>query len=315
MILNTGNRTDIPAFYSEWFYNRIREGYVLTRNPYYPEQVLRYCLDPEVVDILCFCTKNPKPMLDRLDELERFRQFWFVTITPYGRDIEPFVPEWEAVADSFCRLSERLGIHAISWRYDPIFISNEYPVAFHLEHFEKMAGKMQGAVDNCVISFIDLYEKTKRNFPGVREVRCEERDQIGREFVRIGRKYGIQIRTCCEGTELMKYGVDVSGCMTKNILERAIGCVLEVPEKGNSKREGCDCLLGSDIGMYNTCGHGCLYCYANYDRETVERNMRLHDPESPFLIGGFREGDVVKEARQVSCCSGQMKLYDLCGKE
>lgn len=180
MILNTGNRTDIPAFYSEWFYNRIREGYVMTRNPYYPEQVLRYRLDPEVVDILCFCTKNPEPMLGRLGELDRFRQFWFVTITPYGRDVEPYVPEWRAVTESFCFLSERLGREAVSWRYDPIFISKRYPVTFHLESFEKMAERMEGAADHCVISFIDLYEKTKRNFPGIREVRKGERaDRTG----------------------------------------------------------------------------------------------------------------------------------------
>lgn len=308
MILNTGNRTDIPAFYSEWFYNRIREGYVMTRNPYYPEQVLRYRLDPEVVDILCFCSKNPGPMLGRLDELDRFRQFWFVTITPYGRDVEPYVPEWEAVAESFCRLSERLGREAVSWRYDPVFISERYPVSFHLESFEKMAERMKGAADHCVISFIDLYEKTKRNFPNVREVRKEEREQIGQEFVRIGKKYGIGIRSCCEGTDLVPYSVDASGCMTKDVLERAIGCVLEVSGKGNAKREGCDCLLGSDIGMYNTCGHGCLYCYANYDRKTVEQNIKRHDPKSPFLIGGFRQGDIVREARQIPCCSGQRKF-------
>lgn len=308
MILNTGNRTDIPAFYSEWFYNRIREGYVMTRNPYYPEQVLRYRLDPEVVDILCFCSKNPGPMLGRLDELDRFRQFWFVTITPYGRDVEPYVPDWEAVAESFCRLSERLGREAVSWRYDPVFISERYPVSFHLDSFEKMAERMKGAADHCVISFIDLYEKTKRNFPDVREVRKAEREQIGQEFVRIGKKYGIGIRSCCEGTDLVPYGVDVSGCMTKDVLERAIGCVLEVSGKGNAKREGCDCLLGSDIGMYNTCGHGCLYCYANYDRKTVEQNIKRHDPKSPFLIGGFRQGDIVREARQISCCSGQRKF-------
>ncbi|EHO16630.1 hypothetical protein HMPREF9623_01329 [Stomatobaculum longum] len=105
MILNTGCRTDIPAYYSRWFYNRINAGYVCTRNPYRPNQVLKYRLDPELVDILCFCTKNPAPMLPRLAELDRFRQFWFVTLTPYGKEIEPNVPYKRTVSESIRRKS------------------------------------------------------------------------------------------------------------------------------------------------------------------------------------------------------------------
>ena len=139
MIINTGSRTDIPAFFSEWFYNRIKEGYVCVRNPYYPSQVQRYRLSPEVVDCLIFCTKNPTPMLPRLSELDAFRQFWGVTITPYGKEIEPYVPDKEVVMNSFKRLSERIGIKAISWRYDPIFISEKYSVEWHIEAFARMA--------------------------------------------------------------------------------------------------------------------------------------------------------------------------------
>ncbi|BBF42715.1 hypothetical protein lbkm_1399 [Lachnospiraceae bacterium KM106-2] len=308
MVINTGSRTDIPAYFSEWFYNRIKEGYVLTRNPYYKEQVIRYQLSPDVVDILCFCTKNPQPMLPRLEELNAFRQFWFVTITPYGKEIEPYVPDKGVVMESFQRLSKIVGINCIGWRYDPIFISDRYTVEFHVQAFEKMANRLQGYVDNCVISFIDLYEKTKRNFPGVRQVTRSEREQIGQAFVEIGRRYGITIRSCCEGTELQPYGVDTTGCMTKEVLERAVGASLIVPKSKKGAREGCDCLLGNDIGMYHTCGHGCLYCYANYDRATVKQNLKLHDPQSPFLIGGFRDGDQIKEARQESYYDGQMTL-------
>lgn len=309
MIINTGNRTDIPAYYSEWFYRRVQEGFVLTRNPYYPQQVTRYALSPDVVDCISFCTKNPQPMLRRLHELDGFQLFWMVTITPYGRDIEPFVPEKERVMDSFCALSEQTGIRGMSWRYDPIFISETYSLEYHIKTFETMASRLQGYTDNCIISFIDLYAKTKRNFSGVMEVTRSERETIGQEFTAIGRRYGIRIKTCCEGTDLAKYGVDISGCMTKSVVERAVGCALDIPRLSPA-RGGCDCLLGNDIGMYNTCGHGCLYCYANYDRETVVRNMKLHDPKSPFLIGGAMEGDVVKEAKQTRYASGQLTLGD-----
>ena len=123
MILNTGSRTDIPAYYSDWFYNRIDDGYVLTRNPYNPQQVLKYILDPSVVDVLVFCTKNPKPMFSRIEKLKEYRQFWFVTLTPYGKDIEPNVPKKTTVVESIKKLSSLVGNKSVSYRYDPIFIT------------------------------------------------------------------------------------------------------------------------------------------------------------------------------------------------
>ena len=139
MIINTGSRTDIPAYFSDWFFNRIKEGYVLVRNPYYPFQVTKYLLDPKVVDAIIFCTKNPEPMLGRIDQLSGFSTLWFVTITPYGKEIEPFVPEKDQVLASFRRLSKAVGIDRIIWRYDPVFLSNNYPADCHIRCFEKMA--------------------------------------------------------------------------------------------------------------------------------------------------------------------------------
>ena len=136
-----------------------------------------------------------------------------------------------------------------------------------------------------------------------------ERLEIGREFARIGASYGIRIRSCCEGTHLCQFGIDVSGCMTREILEHAIGMEIRVPAGKKTQRDGCGCLLGSDIGAYNTCGHGCIYCYANENRELVRQNMREHDPESPLLIGRLRPEDEVRMAKQVRYCTGQMTLF------
>ena len=138
MIINTGCRTDIPAFYSKWFLNRIKEGYVLVRNPYYQEVVIKYELNPRVVDYLEFCTKNPKPMLSRLDLIKDYKQFWFVTITPYNQTIEPYVPNKNEIIRSFIELSKKIGSHCIGWRYDPIFL-NDYYTTF-LIHFNKYYG-------------------------------------------------------------------------------------------------------------------------------------------------------------------------------
>lgn len=309
MIINTGNRTDIPAYFSQWFYNRIKEKYVLVRNPYYPEQILKYNLTPDIVDILCFCTKNPEPMLSRLDEISMFRQFWFVTITPYGKDIEPNVPNKDKVINSFKTLSNKVGINSIGWRYDPIFINEKYTIDFHIESFENMAKELGEYTNQCVISFIDLYEKTKRNFHGVREVTKNEQEHLVKEFVAIAKKYNFKIFTCLENSNLEKFGVDTSGCMTKSVLENAINASLDIPKSKKPSRDGCECVLGNDIGVYNTCGHSCLYCYANYDVKSVVDNMKLHDPNSPMLIGKPKESDIIKEAKHISYYNGQLRLF------
>ena len=308
MILNTGSRTDIPAWYGEWFYNRVREGYVLVRNPWDPSAVTRYEISPDVVDCICFCTKNPEPMLDRLEELDAFRQVWYVTVTPYGREIEPRVPDWKQAAQSFARLSQKAGRRAVIWRYDPIFLSGRYTLEFHQKAFEIMAQRLSPHTDRCVISFLDLYRNTRKNFPEGRELSGEDQRKLARSFSDIAAKYGLTLRSCCEGEWMKDYGIDVSGCMSRAVLERAMGEKLEVPAK-KPAREGCDCLLGGDIGAYNTCPNGCVYCYANYDRRTAEENFRKHDPASPLLAGRPQEQDRIRKAGQRSWIDGQMSLF------
>lgn len=310
MILHTGMRTDIPAFYAPWFLNRLREGYVLVRNPYDPASVTRYTLDPKVVDLLCFCTKNPGPMLEHMAELQSYGQYWFVTITPYGRDIEPRVPPKEQVMADFRRLSQIVGPRAVCWRYDPILLHGEYTLRRHLQDFESMAQALAGATDTCVISFVDLYDKVRRNFPQVQAVDRDEQLLLGQEMARIGQKYGIRVKACGEGDELESVGVDCSGCMTIATFERALGRRLHVP-KFRPARAECACYLGHDIGAYDTCAHLCRYCYANTDEAAVRRNLARHDPDSPFLIGGAMPGDRVHQARQESWLEGQISLLEL----
>ena len=308
MILQTGLRTDIPAFYTPWFLRRLEEGFVLARNPYNPHQITRYRLSPDVVDCIGFCTKNPAPMLPHLDKLAAFGQMWFVTITPYGADIEPHVPLKEQVMTDFRRLSDRLGTHAVAWRYDPILLTDVYTADRHLSDFASMCANLEGATDTCVISFIDLYEKVKRNFPQVKAVPREDRLLLGREMQRIAASHGMRLVSCCEGDELAPYGVDCSGCMTLFTYEKAIGCRLHAPKQPKSTR-GCLCHLSCDIGAYNTCGHGCRYCYANHDDAAVRRAMAMHDPLSPLLIGHVQSGEVIRDAAQASWKDGQISLF------
>ena len=309
MIIQTGMRTDIPAFYSEWFLNRLKEGFVLVRNPYNVSQVTRYSLSPDVVDLIAFCTKNPAPMLSQMDALKPYGQYWFVTITPYGSDIEPNVPDKEIVMDDFIRLSNIVGVDSVGWRYDPIFVDDKHSVEWHIAEFEHMAKKLSGFTKSCVISFIDIYKKVERNFPQARAVSKKDRITIGKAFIDIAGKYGMTIRPCAEGNDLAEYGADCSGCMTVKTFETALHQRLDVPKRKTNQRNGeCACLLGVDIGAYDTCGHLCRYCYANTDATLVKRNMNCHDSKSPFLLGGNQQEDVIHEAVQKSWIDRQIRL-------
>ena len=258
MIINTGQRTDIPAFYSDWFVNRLKEGYVCVRNPYNPNQVSRYRLDPDVVDVIGFCTKNPAPMFKYMDLLKDYGQYWFVTITPYGRDIEPNVPDKHKLIEDFKKLSEMVGINSIGWRYDPVFISERYTEGYHLHAYEQIAGALDGYTETSVISFIDLYPKVRRNFPEAREVSKEQRLNLGKTIIEIASKHGMTVKPCAEGNELSKFGADCGGCMRISDYEKAIGKHLNAPKR-KSARAACACYLSCDIGAYNTCRHLCRY--------------------------------------------------------
>ncbi len=313
MIINTGQRTDIPAFFPEWLSNRIREGIVCVRNPYNPVQVSRYVINPEVVDVIGFCTKNPAPFFPYMDIVREYGQFWYVTITPYGKDIEPGVPDKWEVIESFKILSGITGTKAIGWRYDPIFINEKYTVEFHLRTFEEMAKKLEGYTGVVVISFIDLYEKVKRNFPEVRAVPRDDKFYLGKEIIRIAGEHGMVVKPCGEGTFLEKFGADCRGCMTMADYERAIGKKLSPPKVKPSRSE-CACYLSCDIGAYDTCRHLCRYCYANNDISLVKKNGELHDPTSPFLIGNYREDDIIHDVTQKSWVDGQMDIFDIWGQ-
>ena len=307
MILQTGMRTDIPAFYSEWFMNRIKEGYVLVRNPYYPEQVTRYEINTNVVDLIAFCTKNPIPMMKYIEKLKAYGQYWFVTITPYGKDLEPNVPDKNIVIKCFRELSGIIGINSMGWRYDPIITNEKYSVEYHIYAFEKIASRLSGCTETCIISFVDLYEKVRRNAPEIRSVTAEEQMILAKSFAETGRKYGITVKGCHENPSLAEYGIDMRGCLNRSVYEKALGISLDMPNK-RSQRD-CSCFFGTDIGAYNSCGHLCRYCYANADADSVRKNIARHDPDSPFLIGGSLPNDIITNAKQYSYADGQLSFF------
>lgn len=309
MIINTGQRTDIPAFYSNWFMNRIREGYVLVRNPYYPTIVTKYKLDPKVVDVIGFCTKNPHPMLKYLDEIKDYGQFWYVSITAYGKDLEPNVPPIDQVIEDFKYLSNKLGKNAVAWRYTPIIINERYTEELHLRAFEYIASKLEGYTNMAVYGFVDLYDKLKKNHPEIKDCGDDVKIRLTKEFIKIANKHNLNLRLCSKEKWLKEYGVDVDGCMRKEDYERAIGKKLIIKKKMEARQGYCACYLSNDIGAYNTCPHLCNYCYANGNRELILKNYKLHDDNSPFLIGNIGPNDKITEAKQESFIDNRITLF------
>ncbi|MDY4787777.1 MAG: DUF1848 domain-containing protein [Bacilli bacterium] len=298
MIINTGMRTDIPAFYAKWFINRIKEGYVCVRNPYNPKQISKYLLNPEVVDCIDFCTKNPQPMLEYLEYLKDYNMVWYVTITPYEKDIELNVPYIDNVIDSFIELRKKLPKSFIGWRYDPILINKKYDVDYHINKFNYIASKLKNYTDTCVISFLDLYPKVIKNAPSLNPPTKEEQIILAKSFYQIAKANGMKLISCGEGSELAQYGLIVNGCKSEDVFKKAIPYKLKLPKI--CVRKECNCFMGNDIGEYNSCLHFCSYCYANYSKDEVLKRVKYHDDNSPLLIGKIEKDDEIIEAKQYS---------------
>lgn len=309
MIINTGQRTDIPAFYSKWFINRIREGYVLVRNPYYPSLVTKFLLNPDVVDVIGFCTKNPRPMFKYLDELKPFGQFWYISITGFDKDIEPNVPSIDQVIEDFKFLSDKVGKNAIALRYTPIIINEKYTLQRHIDTFEYITSKLEGYTSLAVFGFVDIYDKLKRNHPEIIDCDDSLKIIIAKEFLKIANKHHMELRLCSKEKWLSSYGIDVNGCMRLEDYERAICFSLTPTKKMEARRGYCTCYLSNDIGSYNSCLHLCSYCYANGNPNLVLSNFKKHDEDSPFLIGNISPDDKIRLAKQESWKEIQGKLF------
>ncbi|GAT62973.1 DUF1848 domain-containing protein [Paludibacter jiangxiensis] len=296
MILSVSRRTDIPAFYSEWFLNRVKEGFVYVRNPMNIHQISRVPINPKVVDCIVFWTKNPKAMLSRLDELDEFKYYFQYTINPYDKRMEVKVPKKDVVIDTFIDLSKRIGTNRVIWRYDPILLTDKIDIDYHVKYFEELAKRLSGFTKRCVISFIDNYQKTERNLKGTyaRELTETEIYKITDKILPIAQQYGMIIQTCSENIDLESHGIGHGKCIDNEIVEELLGSKIHI-SKDKSQRKECGCVQSIDIGEYNTCGHNCLYCYANFNNDVVLKNRLKHDPESPLLTGQINSNDIIKE--------------------
>ena len=305
MIINTGGRTDTVQYYTEWLLRRFSEGYVLARNPLFPNKVTRYELSPDKVDCVVFCSKNYQPILPRLHEItDRFNRYFHYTITAYGKDIEPGVPSIEKSIDTLIELSELVGRQRVAWRYDPVLLTKKYTVSHHLETFERMAKVLAPYIDRCIFSYVEMYRKLKTNMPEIIPLSEKDRDTLAQGFGAIAKRYGISIQTCGTNGDYARYGIHTSGCMTLDILGKANGIIFKTL-KHKGMRQGCHCIESRDIGAYDTCLNGCKYCYANTNPQKARENYRFHDSASPLLLGQLKETDTVQQGAQKSFQRGE----------
>lgn len=292
MILNVSGRTDIVAFYSKWFLNRLKEGYVDVRNPFNPNLVSR--IDFDDVDLILFCTKNPIPIVDKLGDI-KIPYIFHVTITPYKDDIEPNLPSKSKIIEAVKKISTRVGIDNIYVRYDPIFISEKYNIEYHIKAFTKLCSLLKGYVKTIIVSFIDNYQNVRKNLPYLKYRSFTEEDYklIGENFSKIAKNNNMVVQTCFEERNLTEYGFTKGECMSKELAFKLTGKTYKKwqARKGNA----CNCVELVDIGVYNSCNHLCKYCYANYDESKVKVNIKNHDVNSSLLIGQLKQSDIIKE--------------------
>lgn len=305
MIVSASRRTDILAFYSEWFINRIREGFLLTRNPFNTNQIKRVSLKPEDVDMLVFWTRNPSKFMPFLPEMnaQGYRYYFQYTITGYPRTIEKSVPNPRHAIETFIELSQKIGSDKVVWRYDPILLSNLLPLDEHKRLFSKIAGMLAGKTSRVVISFADFYKKTEKNLKQVDglvysdiTLQQEPLMELSAYIAKVAAAHGMEINSCAEAVNVASAGIPHGKCIDETLIKNVFGLSLD-GKKDRSQREECGCIKSIDIGVYNTCLHGCSYCYATFNHDAVIKNQQKHDPSSPFLLGGIEGIDPILLSR------------------
>ncbi len=292
MIISASRRTDIAAFYGSWFMNRIRAGFCTVPNPMNPRQISRISLLPADVDAIVFWTRNPRPLFPHLAELEErgFRYYFQVSLLGYPRSIDPKSPGAEFAIETMRELSARIGAGRVIWRYDPIVFSELTSPQYHLEQFERLASELRGATRRCVVSAVDSYRKLNSRLEALQgtpaaftTVDDQTLHSLLRDLSRIAGEQGLKISSCAEPEDWSPWGVRPGKCIDEQLLNELFG--LGLPDKKDSRqREACGCVESRDIGMYDTCCFGCVYCYATSSFDRARERMARHDPEATSLI-------------------------------
>ena len=302
MFLSVSRRTDIPAFYCEWFLNRLKDGFLYVRNPMNFNQVSRINLSIKDIDCIVFWTKNPSKIISQLNQLDDlgYRYYFQITINGYSSEIEKNVPDLESAINSFINLSKNksVGKEKAIWRYDPIILSDKLDITYHIDKFSQIAQRLNGYTNRCVISFLDIYSRTKKRLSNInlKEISKEDMKIIAEKFSTIARQYDLELVTCSEEINLENYGIKHGKCIDDELFMKIFKIPLDV-KKDKTQRKECGCVTSIDVGAYNTCSHECQYCYANFNDGLKNKNILIHNPTSPFLFGDKEVGDKITERK------------------
>ncbi len=295
MIISASRRTDIPAFYAQWFISRIRAGYCTVTNPHNRKQFTRVLLQPENVDIIVFWTRNPKPLIPYLKELDQLGYLYYFQFTVLNNpgQIDTRGLSLSTSLKTFQTLSDLIGPQRIIWRYDPIVISNITGIEFHIRTYKNIAKTLRNKTYRSVISLLDIYPKLNKRFKvlkdiGVKIIDCNENfDQRYGEFMNslahIANENRMEIVSCAENLDLTKYNIRPGKCIDDDYIERIFG-INVTHKKDSSQRKACGCVASRDIGVYNTCLFGCQYCYAAGSFEKAKTLHKHHNPESTSMV-------------------------------
>ena len=309
MIISASRRTDLPAAHAAWLAERFREGFVLVRNPMNPRQVSRVSLRAEDVDGIVFWTKNPAPLMEHLDAFGEIPYYFQYTLTGYDRDAEANLPGHEERMETFLRLSERIGPERVLWRYDPIMLNKRYSPDWHMETFRRFAERLRGATQRATISFVDTYPRNRKRLEslGSEFITEEIMRAMAKEIAAIAANNGMQTVSCAETIDLADCGVTHAACVDADLLGRIGGIPLKAGKDPN-QRSACGCAPSVDIGAYNTCPNGCLYCYANYSPAFLKANLAQKNDHSPILCDHLTEDDKITNRKTVPLKQTQLKM-------
>lgn len=294
-IISVSRRTDIPAFYSEWFMNRIRAGFCRIVNPLYPEQKTHPVdLSPEAVECLVFWTRNPKPLLKYLDELDikGYRYYFLYTLIGYPKNFDPGSPVRDDALRTFQELSRRIGPERVIWRYDPVIFTDLTTPAWHQQQIADIAAALQGLTRKMIFSFVIDYGHAKERYQKVKDrgacffdqkdtTRAQEEmvQWIGQAFP----DFGITPMICADRRDFSAFGIKKAHCVDRGLINQLIGSQRKY-RKDLAQRTDCCCTVSRDIGANNTCLARCFYCYAVKDFDAAKENFYRHDPLAEYLI-------------------------------
>ncbi len=275
--------------------NRLREGHVLVRNPIASDVVYKIDLNPGKVGCIYFMTKDPRPMMQFLDEIKDMghRVIFQVTMNPYGRDVEPNVPDIADISDAFKEISRKIGKDRMVWRYDPVLFGRRYDTSYHERKFNLLCKELSGYTERCIFGFLDEYDKFEGSAiaGSLKSPSKTQKDAFMEMAGKTAYEYGIKLSLCCSPDKDPGHGIDSRGCIDRETLISAGIPFDDIP--GNI-REGCRCVKNIDIGAYDSCLHDCVYCYANKISSDM-RSRRSYDPDSEMLHGTLRDTDQIKE--------------------